>query len=144
MFGQGAARLFLPDPGNPPPYDVIRDFPDSTSSWPNTVTDLAVEGHCGRLSNVRSWLGTVLTAPDKKRPLYPQQPTFAGRCPLSCLFRPLCPHNRTFKPRWPVCHQFRPLPAPDKLRPLCPGQPTFQPACPLSRRWRPLNPQKQT
>jgi len=42
-----------------------------------------------RGSNVSSWLTTVLTAPDKLRPLYPQQPTFAGRCPLSCRFRPL-------------------------------------------------------
>ena len=47
MFGQGAARPFLSDPGNPPTYEFIREFPDSTSSWPKTVTHSAVEGDSG-------------------------------------------------------------------------------------------------
>ena len=51
----------------------------------------------GTLSNDRSWLGTVLTAPDKPRPLIPQQATFANRCPLSCRFRPLNPQQQTWQ-----------------------------------------------
>jgi len=31
------------------------------------------------------------------RPLIPQQPTFAGRCPLSCRFRPLYPWKQTWQ-----------------------------------------------
>jgi hypothetical protein len=30
------------------------------------------------------------------RPVYPQQATFAGRCPLSCRFGPLYPQQQTF------------------------------------------------
>ncbi len=47
-------------------------------------------------SNVRLWLGTVLTAPDKLRPLFPQQPTFECRSPLFGEIRPLHTQQQTF------------------------------------------------
>jgi len=43
----------------------------------------------------RFWLGTVLTAPDKLRPLYPQQQTLQPACPLSRRWRPLYPGDLT-------------------------------------------------
>jgi hypothetical protein len=43
-------------------------------------------------SNVSCWLTTDSPAMSPVRLHLPQQPTFAGRCPLSCRFRPLCPH----------------------------------------------------
>ncbi len=100
MFGQGAARLFLPDPGNPPPYDVIRDFPDSTSSWPKTATDSAVKGHCGRLPNVRLWLIREVPATSAPRPVYPQLRTFKPHvCFLPDCFRLTPSSGRGCHPR---------------------------------------------
>ncbi len=46
-------------------------------------------------SNVSSWLRTVLTAPDKQRPVFPQQPTFQVARPLSSRLRLLYPQEQT-------------------------------------------------
>ncbi len=48
-----------------------------------------------RQSNDRFWLRTVLTTPDKQRPLYPRQPTLQPACPLSRRWRPLYPRKQT-------------------------------------------------
>ncbi len=45
---------------------------------------------------VRCWLGTVLTGPDKQRLLLPQQPTFQPACPLSHHLRLLLGDERTY------------------------------------------------
>ncbi len=47
-------------------------------------------------SNVCCWLGTVLTAPDKQRPLYPQQQTLQPACPLSRRWRLFLGDKRTY------------------------------------------------
>ena len=65
-----------------PTFDVVCDV--------SCILTNAEEGARGK-AHFRSCLGLVLTDPDKQRLLYPQQPTFAGRCPLSCRFRPLYP-----------------------------------------------------
>ena len=46
--------------------------------------------------NVRLWLGTVLTGPDKQRPLYPRQQTLQPACPLSRRWRLLLGDERTY------------------------------------------------
>ncbi len=48
------------------------------------IADHDQEPHAGKLQRlrVRFWLGTVLTAPDKQRPLYPRQQTMQPACPL--------------------------------------------------------------
>ncbi len=48
---------------------------------------------CGHVS---LWLGTVLTAPDKQRPLLPQQRTFQLARPLSHSFRLLLGYEWTY------------------------------------------------
>ncbi len=48
------------------------------------------------LPNVAYWLGTVLTAPDKQRLLFPRMQTFENRCPLFGEIRPLHPQQQTF------------------------------------------------
>ena len=46
--------------------------------------------------NVRLWLQAVLTAPDKQRPLFPQQRTFQPPLPLSHHLRLLLGDKRTY------------------------------------------------
>ncbi len=62
----------------------------------NWIASTKTRGAKTESLNVRLWLTTVLTAPDKQCPLYPRQPTSQPARPLSHRFRLLPGDERAY------------------------------------------------